>query len=104
MNDPSSSATPGASKAPPGGRADLPDDGGIGGRPFHRLSSALNVLGSIWILAVMVLINVDVFGRALFNDPVAGVPEMVQLSIVGIVFLQITHTLRMRRFIRRRRN
>lgn len=71
-----------------------------GGSIFDRLSAALNVLGSIWILAVMVLINFDVFGRVLFNEPVSGVPEMVRLSIVGIVFLQITHTLRNRRFIR----
>lgn len=73
-----------------------PEDGSI----FARLSAALNLLGSAWILAVMVLINFDVFGRVLFNEPVSGVPEMVRLSIVGIVFLQITHALRNRRFIR----
>lgn len=71
-----------------------------GGSVFDRLSAALNVLGSVWILAVMLLINFDVFGRVLFNEPISGVPEIVRLSIVGIVFLQITHTLRNRRFIR----
>jgi len=70
------------------------------GSIFDRFSAALNVLGSMWILAVMLLINFDVFGRVLFNEPISGVPEIVRLSIVGIVFLQITHTLRNRRFIR----
>jgi TRAP-type C4-dicarboxylate transport system permease small subunit len=60
----------------------------------------MNAAGTLWILALMVLINADVFGRALFNSPIAGVPEIVSLSIVGIVFLQITHTLRSGRFIR----
>lgn len=84
---------------PPGGGTPPPGSS-FPGRVFGVLSSNFNVLGSVLILAVMVLINVDVFGRVLFNDPVAGVPEMVQLSIVAIVFLQLTHTLRMRRFIR----
>ncbi len=70
------------------------------GSVFDRFSAALNVLGSVWILAVMLLINFDVLGRGLFNEPISGVPEIVRLSIVGIVFLQITHTLRNRRFIR----
>lgn len=71
-----------------------------GGSVFDRLSAGLNMAGSLWILAVMLLINFDVFGRVLFNQPTSGVPEMVRLSIVGIVFLQITHALRNRRFIR----
>jgi TRAP-type C4-dicarboxylate transport system permease small subunit len=48
----------------------------------------------------MLLINSDVVGRAVFNNPVRGVPEIVSISIVAIVFLQITHTLRKQRFIR----
>lgn len=67
---------------------------------FNAASFALNGIGTIWILALMVLINADVFGRALLNRPIAGVPEMVSISIVGIVFLQLTHTLRVNRFIR----
>lgn len=42
----------------------------------------------------MFLILADVIGRALFNAPILGVPEMVQFSIVGIVFLQLPQTLR----------
>ena len=42
----------------------------------------------------MLLILADVIGRAAFNAPILGVPEMVQFSIVGIVFLQLPQTLR----------
>jgi len=67
---------------------------------LHRATSLLSVVGTVWILALMLLINTDVFGRFLFSKPVVGVPEMVSLSIVGIVFLQLAHTLRLNRFIR----
>lgn len=70
--------------------------------PFglHRLVSAMNALGTLWILALMVLINLDVFGRNLMDAPVRGVTELVSLSIVGIVFLQLGDTLRTGRFTR----
>jgi TRAP-type C4-dicarboxylate transport system permease small subunit len=68
--------------------------------PFGLLSAGANGVGTVGIVALMVLINADVFGRFLFNSPIAGVPEMVSLSIVGIVFLQVGHTLRQGRFIR----
>lgn len=67
---------------------------------FDRLFSAMNAMGTIWILGLMVLINLDVIGRNLMNAPVRGVTEMVSLSIVGIVFLQLADTLRSGRFTR----
>ena len=67
---------------------------------LHRLMQAMNALGTLWILALMVLINSDVIGRNLFNAPILGVPEMTSLSIVGIVFLQLADTLRCGRFTR----
>lgn len=48
----------------------------------------------------MVVMNVDVFGRTLFNSPLPGVPELVRLSIVAIIFIQIAHTLRTNRLTR----
>jgi TRAP-type mannitol/chloroaromatic compound transport system permease small subunit len=67
---------------------------------LHHLFGAMNALGTLWILALMVLINLDVFGRNLLAMPVRGVTEMVSLSIVGIVFLQLADTLRAGRFTR----
>lgn len=67
---------------------------------FEGLVSGLNSLGTLWIFALMVIINLDVVGRSVFSAPLPGVPELVKLSIVGIVFLQIGHTLRVGRFVR----
>ncbi len=60
---------------------------------FQRLTQALNALGTLWIVALMVLIDGDVLGRELLNAPVRGATELVSLSIVGIVFLQLADTL-----------
>ena len=60
---------------------------------FQRLTRLLNALGTLWIVALMLLINSDVLGRELFDSPVRGVTELVSLSIVGIVFLQLADTL-----------
>lgn len=70
--------------------------------PFglHRLTQGLNALGSLMILGLMLLINADIIGRTGFNAPVRGVTELVSLSIVGIVFLQLADTLRCGRFTR----
>lgn len=70
--------------------------------PFglQRVFGVMNALGTLWILALMVLINLDVLGRNLLAAPVRGVTEMVSLSIVGIVFLQLADTLHAGRFTR----
>ena len=67
---------------------------------LHWLTGAMNALGTLWILGLMVLINADVIGRDFFASPVRGVTELVSLSIVGIVFLQLADTLRAGRFTR----
>ncbi len=65
---------------------------------FHRLTGVMNAIGTVWILVLMVLINADVIGRDLFGAPVRGVTEIVSISIVGIVFMQLADTLRAGRF------
>lgn len=62
--------------------------------PFSRFIGVMNAAGTVWIIGLMVLINADIFGRSFMNSPIAGVPELVSFSIVGIVFLQLAHTLR----------
>lgn len=61
-------------------------------RVVDMLTNLLNVLGTLLIVAVMVLVNADVIGRVAFNAPVSGVPEIVSMSIVAIVFLQVAQT------------
>ena len=81
---------------------DIAADSYGGPLPFglQHLNRAMNALGTLWILGLMVLINLDVFGRNLLNHPVRGVTEMVSISIVGIVFLQLADTLHAGRFTR----
>lgn len=67
---------------------------------LHRLTAAMNALGTLWILALTLLIVADVIGRNLFAAPLPGVPETAALSIVGIVFLQLADTLRCGGFTR----
>ena len=59
-------------------------------RIIDFLTKVLYMLGTGLILLLVLLINSDVVGRALFGAPVSGVPEMVSLSIVAIVFLVVT--------------
>ena len=42
----------------------------------------------------MLLINVEALGRSAFNSPIIGVIEMFEISIVGIVFMQLADSLR----------
>ncbi len=62
--------------------------------PLARIVAVLAAIGTGWILFLMFLICADVIGRSGFNKPILGVPEMVQFSIVGIVFLQLPQTFR----------
>lgn len=72
----------------------------IAGSAFSAAVAGLNGIGTGWIFLLMVLINVDVLSRFLFNFPIQGVAEIVELSIVGIVFLQISDAVRAGRLTR----
>ncbi len=69
-------------------------------RGLDGATVAINVAGTLLIVAIMLLIGADVLARNLFDAPISGVPEMVALSIVAIVFLQVPQTLRAERFTR----
>lgn len=69
-------------------------------RAFEIWVVALNNIGTLWIFLLMLIINADVLARFLFNAPIDGVPEMVSLSIVGIVFLQLGDAVRAGRLTR----
>lgn len=70
------------------------DRGPWGLRLFHRLLGALNLLGAVWVVLIMLLITADVGGRAFFNSPLPGVPEIVKISVVGLVWCMMAHTLK----------
>ena len=64
------------------------------GSAFGRLIVGMNALGSLWILALVLLVSSDAIGRSFFAHPIAGVTELIQISIVGIVFLQLADAVR----------
>lgn len=69
-------------------------------RWLDAVTMAANVAGSLLIVGLVGLIGADVAGRNLFGAPVSGVPEMVSLSIVAIVFLQAPMALKAGRMTR----
>jgi TRAP-type mannitol/chloroaromatic compound transport system permease small subunit len=67
---------------------------------FEMVISVMNSIGTAWVFVLLVIINLDIGGRAVFNHPIRGVPEIVSMSIVACVFLQIAHTLKVGRLTR----
>ncbi|HCC36148.1 MAG TPA: TRAP transporter small permease [Treponema sp.] len=58
-----------------------------------KIFSAFQGISSAWLFVLMTLISIDVFGRALFNKPFRGTPELVSFSIVVIAFLELPYVL-----------
>ena len=63
-------------------------------RAFSRLVGGMNAAGSCWIVVLMLLINAEAISRSAFNAPIIGVIEMIEISIIGIVFMQLADSLR----------
>jgi hypothetical protein len=59
------------------------------GQLFATLVTGMNGAGVVWVFALMFLICADITARTLFDNPIAGVTEMVSLSLVASVFLQL---------------
>ena len=59
------------------------------GQLFATLITWLNGAGVVWVFALMFLICADITARTVFDNPIAGVTEMVSLSLVASVFLQL---------------
>jgi TRAP-type mannitol/chloroaromatic compound transport system permease small subunit len=62
-------------------------------KAFDGFVRCMNAAGSLWILLVTVLINTDVVARFGFNEPVRGVPLVITMSLIAIVFLQLPDAL-----------
>ncbi len=59
-----------------------------------------NSIASAWIFVLMMLITFDIVLRFVFNRPISGVTEIVEISIVVVLFLQMTHALKAGRITR----
>ena len=53
-----------------------------------------NSLGSAWIFVMMMMISADIAMRFLFNAPINGTTELVTMSVVAVLYLQLAYTLR----------
>ena len=52
------------------------------------VTNALLVVAAMLAFLLSFLVVADVIGRAIFNSPVQGTPEIVSISIVIICYLQ----------------
>lgn len=57
-----------------------------------RVAAALSLAGTLFVLAILVVINADIAGREFFNHPLRGATEMVSTGIVVVVFLSLPYT------------
>lgn len=64
------------------------------------LAIASNALGTLVVLALVVVLNVDVIARGVYSAPLKGTYELVQFSVVLIVFLQLADVVRVDRLTR----
>jgi TRAP-type mannitol/chloroaromatic compound transport system permease small subunit len=66
---------------------------------FDRLIYWANWLGSMWIFCMMLIVVFDVAMRFAYS-PVSGPKEIIEASIIIILYLQIAHTLKSGRITR----
>ncbi len=65
-----------------------------------RVATTANVAGTLVVLGLVALVNYDIFARGIFNQPFRGAIEVVQFSMVLIVFLQLPDVVRVGRLTR----
>ena len=69
-------------------------------RSFDKLVAAFNAAGSGWIFIMMLLLTTDVVCRAAFNAPIKGIPLLIEMSMLVIVFMQLPSAIRADRLTR----
>ncbi|MFD0914871.1 TRAP transporter small permease subunit [Pseudahrensia aquimaris] len=68
--------------------------------PFTGVAIVANTIGTLVIFALVLIMNIDVIARGLFNAPLRGVVEVVIFSLILIVFLQLPDVVRSNRLTR----
>lgn len=69
-------------------------------RLVHAIAIGANAVGTLVILLLVLVVNYDVVARGVFNAPFLGAVEVVQFSMVLIVFLQLPDVVRVNRLTR----
>lgn len=79
-----------------GGDGDVPDPVPL----LTPLTSVMNTAGALIVLAMVAIVNVDVFGRWLANAPLSGTLELTEMGVVAVVYLTIAHAVAGKRLTR----
>lgn len=64
------------------------------------VATTANVAGTLVVLILVAIVNYDIVARGFFNQPFRGAYEVVQFSMVLIVFLQLPDVIRVDRLTR----
>lgn len=64
------------------------------------VAMAANAVGTLVVVALIAVVNYDIIARGLFSKPFLGAYEIVQFSMVLIVFLQLPDVVRVGRLTR----
>lgn len=64
------------------------------------IAMAANAAGTCVVIALIAVVNYDIIARGVFNRPFLGAVEVVQFSMVLIVFLQLPDVIRVGRLTR----
>lgn len=59
-----------------------------------------NTIGTLMVLCLVLVVDYDVIARGIFNKPFGGAVEVVQFTMVLIVFLQLPDVVRVNRLTR----
>lgn len=69
-------------------------------RITNGIAMTANTAGTLAVLLLVLVVDYDVIARGLFNKPFMGAVEVVQFSMVLIVFLQLPDVIRVNRLTR----
>ncbi len=69
-------------------------------RLTRNVAALANVVGTVVVLLLVAVVNFDVVARGFFNAPFHGAVEVVQFSMVLIVFLQLPDVVQVNRLTR----
>ena len=66
----------------------------------NGVAMAANAAGTLVVVLLVAVVNYDIIARGIFNKPFLGAVEVVQFSMVLIVFLQLPDVIRVGRLTR----
>lgn len=69
-------------------------------RTADGIAMTANALGTFVVVLLVAVVNYDIIARGLFNKPFMGAVEVVQFTMVLIVFLQLPDVIRVGRLTR----